>query len=61
MLFLIAPMLSVKGAYPGFDDTYRSELRNPLVDMPMSVDEVIDGVDAVVVTHTHLDHWGDAA
>ena len=54
-------MLSVKGAYPGFDDTYRSELRNPLVELPMSVDEVIDGVDAVVVTHTHLDHWGNAA
>ena len=54
-------MLSVKGVYPGFDDTYRSELRNPLVELPMSIDEVIDGVDAVVVTHTHLDHWGNAA
>ena len=59
--FLIDPMLSVKGAYPGFDDTYRGGLRNPFVELPMSVDEVIDGVDAVVVTHTHLDHWGDAA
>lgn len=59
--FLIDPMLSEKGTYPGFDDTYRSELRNPLVDLPMSVEEVIDGVDAVVVTHTHLDHWDDAA
>lgn len=59
--FLIDPMLSEKGTYPGFEGTYRSGLRNPLVDLPMSTEEVIDGVDAVIVTHTHLDHWDDAA
>jgi L-ascorbate metabolism protein UlaG (beta-lactamase superfamily) len=32
--FLIDPMLAVKGAYKGFDGTPRSELRNPLVDLP---------------------------
>src|SRR3546814_6490581 len=30
--FLIDPMLSKKGSYPGFEGTYRSQLRNPLVD-----------------------------
>ena len=59
--FLIDPMLSKKGTYPGFENTYRSELRNPLVDLPMSTDDVLNGVDAVIVTHTHLDHWDDAA
>ena len=59
--FLIDPMLSKKGTYPGFEGTYRSELRNPLVDLPMSVEAVLDGIDAVIVTHTHLDHWDDAA
>lgn len=59
--FLIDPMLAKKGSYPGFENTYRSELRNPLVDLPMSVEEVMTGVDAVIVTHTHLDHWDDAA
>ncbi len=59
--FLIDPMLSKKGTYPGFENTYRSELRNPLVDLPMSEDDVLKGVDAVIVTHTHLDHWDDAA
>lgn len=59
--FLIDPMLADKGTYPGFDNTYRSELRNPLVELPMSVEEVIEGIDAVIVTHTHLDHWDDAA
>ena len=59
--FLIDPMLSKKGTYPGFEGTYRSELRNPLVELPMSEQDVLAGVDAVIVTHTHLDHWDDAA
>lgn len=59
--FLIDPMLAKKGAYPGFENTYRSNLRNPLVDLTESPAEVLDGVDAVIVTHTHLDHWDDAA
>ncbi|HAA45568.1 MAG: hypothetical protein XD36_1563 [Halomonas sp. 54_146] len=59
--FLIDPMLADQGAYPGFPDTYRSELRNPLVGLPMAAEDVIKGTDAVIVTHTHLDHWDDAA
>jgi L-ascorbate metabolism protein UlaG (beta-lactamase superfamily) len=59
--FLIDPMLAEKGAYPGFENTYRSELRNPLVDLTESPAKVVAGVDAVIVTHTHLDHWDDAA
>lgn len=59
--FLIDPMLSKKGTYPGFENTYRSDLRNPLVDLTESPEKVISGVDAVIVTHTHLDHWDDAA
>lgn len=60
-IFLIDPMLAPKGAYPGFKETYRSELRNPLIDLPASISEIIKGVDAIIVTHTHLDHWDDAA
>ena len=59
--FLIDPMLADQGAYPGFENTYRSELRNPLVGLPMAVEDVVEGTDAVIVTHTHLDHWDDAA
>lgn len=59
--FLIDPMLAEKGAYPGFEGTYRSHIRNPMIDLPMTVADVIAGVDAIIVTHTHLDHWDDAA
>lgn len=55
--FLVDPLLAPKGAYPGFEGTFHSEQRNPLVDLPMSTEEVMAGVDAVIVTHTHLDHW----
>ena len=55
--FLLDPLLAKKGAYPGFDGTFRSERRNPLVELPMPAAEVLKGVDAVIVSHTHLDHW----
>lgn len=58
--FLVDPLLARKGAYPGFEGTFHSEQRNPLVDLPMTTEEVMAGVDAVIVTHTHLDHWDGA-
>ena len=57
---LIDPMLSAKGSFPGFPLTMNRHLRNPLVDLPLPVSEVID-VDAIIVTHTHDDHWDAAA
>nr|WP_314420174.1 MBL fold metallo-hydrolase [uncultured Erwinia sp.] len=58
--FLIDPMLADKGALPGFPGTARSHLRNPLVDLPLPVAEIVNA-DAVIVTHTHEDHWDEAA
>lgn len=59
--FLIDPMLAEVGAYEGFPDTYRSWLRNPLIPLPIPVEDVLADVDAVILTHTHLDHWDEAA
>lgn len=58
---IIDPMLDAPGAFPGFPTTYRSELRNPLTPLPMPVKELLADVDAVVLTHTHLDHWDETA
>ncbi|MEQ9885956.1 MBL fold metallo-hydrolase [Pectobacterium zantedeschiae] len=58
--FLIDPMLAPKATYPGFPGTANDHLRNPLVDLPLPMSTILD-VDAVIVTHTHLDHWDDAA
>jgi L-ascorbate metabolism protein UlaG (beta-lactamase superfamily) len=58
--FLVDPMLAEKGAFPGFEGTINSHLANPLVDLPVPMDEILD-VDAVIVTHIHPDHWDEAA
>ncbi|UTM59290.1 MBL fold metallo-hydrolase [Photobacterium sp. CCB-ST2H9] len=58
--FLIDPMLAKKGTYPGFEGTPNNHLRNPLVDLPFSLETLLD-VDAVIVTHTHPDHWDEVA
>lgn len=59
--FLIDPMLAEKGTYPPFPNSIRQDQNNPLVSLPLSVEEIISGVDAVIVTHLHLDHFDDAA
>lgn len=59
--FLIDPMLAEKGRYPGFEGSVHSEVRNPTVDLPESKEDVVKDVDAIVLTHTHLDHWDDVA
>jgi len=58
--FLVDPLLADRGAYPGFAGTANSHLANPLVDLPVPLATLTD-VDAVIVTHLHLDHWDEAA
>ncbi len=58
--FLIDPMLADKGTYPPFPNSLRQDQFNPLVSLPTSIDNIIN-VDAVIVTHLHLDHFDDAA
>lgn len=60
MRLLVDPMLSDAGAMAPIQNSPQPR-NNPLVSLPCSVDEVLDGVHAVLVTHTHRDHWDDAA
>lgn len=59
--FSIDPMLAEKGTYPPFPNSIRQDQNNPLVSLPLSVEEIIEGIDAVILTHLHLDHFDDAA
>src|SRR6478735_469464 len=57
--FLIDPMLSPKEAMDPVKNA-GNDLRIPLVDLPISSDamsKIVNDVDAVIVTHTHRDHW----
>lgn len=58
--FLIDPYLAEKDAYPGFEGTVNSHIRNPRAELVTPMEEILD-VDAVIVTHTHPDHWDEAA
>lgn len=59
--FLVDPFLSEKGVYPPFLNSARQDQNNPLVSLPVLINEIIQDLDAVIVTHLHLDHWDDAA
>lgn len=58
--FLVDPMFSKKGQFESFGPAARDD-RNPIVDLPFAVDKIMDDVDAVIVTHTHEDHFDQAA
>lgn len=59
--FLIDPFLAEKGTYPPFPNSLRQDQYNPLVSLPISLDEIMKDVDAVILTHLHLDHFDEAA
>ena len=58
---LIDPMLGKKGCMPPFPFSRNQHLRNPLHELPFPVEEVLKGVDAVLLTHLHDDHIDEAA
>ena len=60
MRLLVDPMLNDAGAGPPIQNSPEPR-NNPLVPLPCPVEQVLDGVQAVLVTHTHRDHWDDAA
>lgn len=59
--FLIDPMLADQGQYPGLPGTYQSHIRNPTTELPLAAGEIIEDVDAIILTHTHPDHWDSVA
>lgn len=59
--FLIDPFLAEKGAYPPFPNSLRQDRFNPLVSLPVPLDEIVNDIDAVILTHLHLDHFDEAA
>ena len=52
---LVDPMLDDAGARPPVENT-QNQVRNPTVPLPMPAEEVVRGIDAVLVTHRHRDH-----
>jgi L-ascorbate metabolism protein UlaG (beta-lactamase superfamily) len=55
---LIDPMLGVVGSVRALGGV---AVRNPTVELPCPVTEVLEGIDGVIVSHVHPDHFDDAA
>jgi len=56
-IFLIDPWFAEKGYGP----SYAGRVASPLVNLPMPVGEILEGVDAVIVSHLHTDHFDEVA
>ncbi|MCG7377630.1 MBL fold metallo-hydrolase [Paenibacillus sp. ACRSA] len=56
---LVDPMLMDAESMPGFPNT-PNELRNPRVSLPETETDYLNP-DLLIVTHTHPDHWDEAA
>src|SRR3954447_1769872 len=57
---LVDPSLDPAGARPPIANT-ADPRPNPLVELPRPTEEVVAGLDAVLVTHLHADHLDDTA
>ena len=63
MKFLLDPMLAAKDEMDPVQNC-GNNIRIPMVDLPFDKSElkkILNEVDAVVITHTHRDHWDKAA
>jgi L-ascorbate metabolism protein UlaG (beta-lactamase superfamily) len=60
LMLLVDPMLGDKGSMASIANSANPE-PNPMVALPMPAAEVLNGVDALLVTHIHRDHWDAAA
>lgn len=56
---LVDPILASAGAYPPIEGVPNQNY-NPLVELPISLDELLS-CDAVLLTHTHSDHFDNSA
>jgi len=57
---LVDPMLAESGTLPPVSRTPNPR-PNPLVPLPATAATLLAGIDAVLVTHTHNDHWDAVA
>ena len=56
---LVDPMLSAAGTMAAIPDV-KNTSNNPLVELPINP-HTLENVDGIIITHTHRDHFDDAA
>jgi L-ascorbate metabolism protein UlaG (beta-lactamase superfamily) len=56
---LIDPYLAPKGSRPSY--VGKGDKVNPLVELPLTIEQILDGVELVMVSHLHSDHFDPVA
>jgi L-ascorbate metabolism protein UlaG (beta-lactamase superfamily) len=57
---LVDPMFSLKSTLAPVANA-ANECKNPLVDLPITVEELLSEINAIIITHSHRDHLDDRA
>ncbi len=60
-VFLTDPMFAPKDEYPPIPESFTPDLKWPLTDLPVPVEKITENVDAVIMTHYHIDHFDEFA
>lgn len=55
--FLIDPYFADKYTQPSFT----GKSKNPIIDLPLSIDEILKDIDCVIISHLHPDHFDEKA
>lgn len=59
--FLIDPWFAPKDSYDPIPVAKTKGRRFPFVDLPLPVADIVSGIDAVIVTHLHFDHFDQSS
>lgn len=59
--FLVDPFFADKDYYPPLEACHFPDKRWPTADLPMSREDIVAGIDAVIATHLHPDHFDEFA
>ncbi len=59
--FLIDPMFAPKDAYEPIQEGPNPDLKWPTSSLPITSEEIIKGIDAIIMTHYHIDHFDEFA
>lgn len=59
--FLIDPLFAPKNFFDPIPKSLIPDRRWPMVDLPFEPDKIAQNIDAVILTHSHIDHFDDFA
>lgn len=61
VVFLVDPWFAKKGSLRAIEtlDANKNKIKNPTVELPISIEEIVEGVDVCIITHNHIDHFDE--